>query len=58
MEIQKIFGLLVPLVLVCFGLLLRKTKNEKYEFATKYWHWLVALGILSFLLKLAALLWS
>lgn len=58
MEIQKIFGLLVPLVLVVFGLLLRKTQNDKYEFATKYWPWLVALGTLSFLLKLSALLLS
>lgn len=54
MEIQKIFGLLVPLVLVCFGLLLRNSKNEKYDFAVKYWRWLVALGTISFLLKLAA----
>ena len=58
MDYKEIFGLIIPLILIIFGLLLRKTQNEKYQFATKYWRLLIALGLLSFLLKLAALLLS
>lgn len=58
MDFQQLFGLIVPLILVFFGLMLRKTQNEKYQFATKYWRLLVALGLLSFVLKVVTLVFS
>lgn len=56
MDIKQLTGLIIPLILAFFGLMLRKTQNEKYLFASKYWRLLVALGLLSFLIKVAALL--
>jgi hypothetical protein len=55
MGFQEIKSLLIPILLIGFGLFIKTTKNENYQNVKSWWKILIILGIISLILKVVNL---
>ncbi len=52
MKFEIVKSLLAPIILIGFGIFIKKTENANYQNVKKWWKILVILGIVSLILKL------
>ena len=56
MTFEIIKSLLVPIIMIGFGIFIKKTENKNYQNVKKWWKILVIIGIISLVLKLINLI--
>ena len=52
MTIEFIKILLIPIIMIGFGLFIKNTENANYQNVKKWWKLLVVIGIISLILKI------
>ena len=52
MTIEIIKILLIPIIMISFGIFIRNTENANYQNVKKWWKLLVVIGIISLILKI------
>ena len=52
MIFEIIKSLLIPIIMIGFGLLIKNTENVNYQNVKKWWKLLVIIGIVSLILKI------
>jgi hypothetical protein len=55
MSFEIIKSLLIPIIMIGFGLFIKSTENANYQNVKKWWKILVTLGVISFILKVVNL---
>ena len=52
MTFEIIKSLLIPIIMIGFGIFIKKTENANYKNVKKWWKPLVIIGIISLILKI------
>ena len=55
MTFDIVKSLLIPLIMIGFGIFIKNTENENYQNVKKWWKILVIIGIISLILKIVNL---
>ena len=55
MKFEIVKSLLIPIVLIGFGIFIKNTENANYQNVKKWWKILVILGVASLILKVVNL---
>ena len=55
MAFEIIKSLLIPIIMIGFGIFIKNTKNVNYQNVKKWWKILVIIGIISLILKIVNL---
>jgi hypothetical protein len=55
MSFEIIKSLLIPIIMIGFGVFIKSTENANYQNVKKWWKILVILGVISLILKVVNL---
>ena len=52
MTLEIIKSLIIPIIMIGFGIFIKNTENANYQNVKKWWKILVVIGIISLILKI------